>query len=154
MKQMKLVTWKEDDPEDLRNWSTTYRWCTFRPNWCYLACVLIDSHRHHRRVRHRCRASRICECSHHRRLWRHRSRVPCRRSGDRPDRLTDGRWVWYWSLGMVPTGKPFVLFIAVVMLNPNDRVSSTVVGSSGSSPVSSTLSSTSLVPSQRTWKRS
>ena len=71
LKQMKLVTWKEDDPEDPRNWSTTYRWCTFRPNECYLACVLIDSHRHHRRVRHRCRASRICECSHHRRLWRH-----------------------------------------------------------------------------------
>lgn len=28
LKQMKLVTWKERDPEDPRNWSTSYRWCT------------------------------------------------------------------------------------------------------------------------------
>ena len=27
LKQMKLVTWKEDDPEDPRNWSNLYRWC-------------------------------------------------------------------------------------------------------------------------------
>ncbi|KAH9939282.1 MFS general substrate transporter [Epithele typhae] len=26
LKHMKLVTWKEDDPEDPRNWSSTYRW--------------------------------------------------------------------------------------------------------------------------------
>ncbi len=28
LKQMKLVTWKEGDPEDPRNWSALYRWCT------------------------------------------------------------------------------------------------------------------------------
>ena len=31
LKQMKLVTWKEDDPEDPRNWSSLYRWCTSSP---------------------------------------------------------------------------------------------------------------------------
>ena len=28
LKEMKLVTWKEGDPEDPRNWSNLYRWCT------------------------------------------------------------------------------------------------------------------------------
>lgn len=34
LRQMKLVTWKEGDPEDPRNWSNLYRWCT---------CVLVLS---------------------------------------------------------------------------------------------------------------
>lgn len=29
LKQMKLVTWKEADPEDPRNWSNAYRWCAY-----------------------------------------------------------------------------------------------------------------------------
>lgn len=29
LKQMKLVTWKESDPEDPRNWSNAYRWCAY-----------------------------------------------------------------------------------------------------------------------------
>lgn len=28
LKDMKLVTWLENDPEDPRNWSSLYRWCT------------------------------------------------------------------------------------------------------------------------------
>lgn len=41
LKEMKLVTWKEDDLEDPRNWSNAYRWCTsFRFSFSFLWLML------------------------------------------------------------------------------------------------------------------
>lgn len=33
---VQLVTWKEDDPEDPRQWSAAYRWCSLPSSPCSL----------------------------------------------------------------------------------------------------------------------
>lgn len=65
-KGFQFVTWKEDDPEDPRNWSNLYRWCTSFcfPTVPYKCADRID--RCYRRVFHRRRTSGIRKCHRYR----------------------------------------------------------------------------------------
>lgn len=62
----KFVVWKENDPEDPRNWSKLYRWCTsFRCSAVKCKCA-DEVNRRYGCMFHRGRTSGIRKCRRHR----------------------------------------------------------------------------------------
>ena len=59
LKQVKLVTWLENDPEDPRNWSNAYKWCTYLALFVCLVLVLTATLLQTSRSSARCRSCRL-----------------------------------------------------------------------------------------------
>lgn len=83
LKGKKLVTWKEGDVENPRNWSNAYRWCECSPANSHLphqTCIawrlvgqgLVADCSHHGRRVNRGHPSRLLVCRRHGRLQRPR----------------------------------------------------------------------------------
>ncbi len=61
LKDVKLVTWLENDPEDARNLPRWYEWCMYFSIYVYLSALTNLSCRYHRRLRSFRGLSCICQ---------------------------------------------------------------------------------------------
>lgn len=69
LKQVKLVTWYENDPEDPRNWSKAYKWCMYLLT-VYVILLTPLFVRYHLRMRAVSGFYRVRDRYHCWRLWR------------------------------------------------------------------------------------